>query len=1063
MKRFLPLFSLLILIFSEYSFAQNIQITGTIISSEDKQPLIGAIVLVKGTSNATATDLDGKFTLSVPPDATALIISYVGLKTQEVLLEGKKEFNITLLSEVKEVEQVVVTAIGIKRSEKTLGYASTQVSGDDINMSNTSSAMNALEGKVAGVQIESASGQPGASTNVVLRGYSSITESTQPLWVVDGSPINNESNADLSSNQFAKSVDFGNQANDINPEDIESMTILKGASATALYGSRAANGVIMVTTKSGKKGDKIDIVVNSSACFSTPLRLPTMQNEFGQGWYGMLDLTQNGSWGPKLDGKMQLWGNVVDNQQQYKPFAAQPNNLKDFFDIGQGYTNSIAISGGKDNSTFYLSYANDNENGIIPANVDQFIRNTVSLRGTLTGSRLKVSASANYVRKNSSAIATGQGNPQDGNTLYNNLLQIPRDFSIVDLQNYNNKFNNLDNYFTPYADNPYFILNQNRNLLTDNRFYGNLSLDLTITDWLSATWRLGGDISNSQLTSWVAIAKTDTLSINNIRGRTNVPGSVTDETIDRYQLNSDFLLKAKNKITPDITINSLIGFNSNERYLESLTSSVTGLNIPDFYNLSNSNNPIVSSTYLQQQRLFGVYASVDLSFKEYLFLSLTARNDWSSTLPPASNSFFYPGSTLSFIATDALPQLKKIFSYAKLRAGWGQTGNDAQPYQIRSIYDPGGINLSNGGSLIFPISGINAFQPGVDLGNLKLQPEITSEFEVGTNLRFFNNRLNLDLAYYDKTSNNQIIEVPVPTSSGYSEQVLNIAKLQNQGLEILVSMTPVKTESFTWTASYNFSENRNKVIALMPGTDSLTLLSSSDISYNAVVGQPLGVFKAPAVLTDPQGHIVVNSNGIPVTGPGTQVMGNVQPKYLMGFSSQFKYKAFTLGFSIDIREGGVIYSYTAQLNDFVGNSLRTTYNDRNPFVVPHSVQANTVGGSTNYVENYTPVNEENMASYYNPYYNSLRYRDLFLDRSYIKLREVTFSYDLPKKIVENVKLQGISVALIGRNLLLFTPKSNQFIDPEVTSFGQNDIFSEFGEMAAGPTIRSYSIAIKLKF
>lgn len=1057
------LFTLLLL---QHVWAQTRTVTGTVRSAADKSPLPGVNVLVKGTNNGATTNGEGSYSLQVP-DGAVLAFSFIGFKAQEISVGNQTVIDAQLSEDVTSLSEVVVTALGIEREAKSLGYAASTVNNLEITKGRSANVMNSLQGKIAGVNISTASGAPGASTKVILRGYSSVTGNNNPLYVVDGVPINNSSN-NFSSDDINYDPrtdvndyqDFGNRANDINPDDIETITVLKGASATALYGSRAANGVILITTKKGKSAEKINVDFTSSVTITTPLRLPQLQNEFGQGWSGHFAYEENGSWGPKLDGSDRLWGNVVDNTQQLKPFSARKNNLRDFYTRGTSFINTIALSGGTDKSTFYLSYGNATEDGIVPTDADSYKRNTLALRGSTKGEKLSASASLNYVRKDAKALTSGQGS--QGTTLFQEIIQVPRDMSIVDFSDLDYKFNNLDNYFTLYAQNPYWPIKRNGNVFDENRIFGNVNLGYQITPWLNASWRIGGDISNALVNSFVAIARTTPGSPNATQKQ--IPGRVSERTRFARELNSDFILSTNNDITPDLNLTSVLGYNANERYFKDNLAYINELNIPDYYNLSNSSNPPVAQTFTSLRRLYGIYGQVGLAYRDFLFVNVLARNDWSSTLPKENNSFYYPGVNASFVFTDVLPGIKGALSYGKLRAAWGQTGNDANPYQVNSVMVPGQIFMPFG-DITFPINGINGFEVSNTIGNPKLQPEITTEYEFGADLQFFSNRIGIDLAYYNRSTTDQILAVPIASSSGYGFQVMNLGKIENKGVELLLTLNPVRTPSFNWDIRYTFSNNRNKVIKLAPGLEKVTLTSAYGVEFVAVEGQPLGTYLGYVPLKDAEGRTVVNeATGYPISAPDKEIYGNAQAKYLMGLYNTFTYKGLSASFGFDIRQGGLIYSYTQKLTQFVGNSTNTLYNNRQPFIVPNSVVQDGTDDNGNpvYRENTTAVDVGSVVDYWNENSNPPIEREHMRDRSFMKLREVTIGYDLPKSLFGRLPVSSLSINLVGRNLLLWTPESNNIIDPEVTTFG-NDLAGDFGEFGQGPTVRSFGASLRATF
>ncbi|WP_439879595.1 SusC/RagA family TonB-linked outer membrane protein [Pontibacter sp. MBLB2868] len=1069
MRRLVLLNMAMLLVLVSQAWAQSRTVSGRVTDAANGQPLPGVSVVVKETNTGVATGVDGNYTVNVPPTGATLQFRYIGYATTEKTVGSESTINVALGPDTKQLQEVVVTALGVEREERSLGYAASSVKAEEITRARATSPMNALQGKVAGVNISSASGAPGASTKVILRGYSSIGGNNNPLYVVDGVPVDNGS-GNYSAGGVNRTQDFGNRANDLNPDDIASITILKGASATSLYGSRAANGVILITTKKGSAGEKVKVDFTSSATFSDPLFLPQLQNTFGQGWSGEFNSQENGSWGPKMDGRDRLWGNVVDNAQQLKPFAAQKNNIKDFYETGTSFINSIGVSGGTEKSTFYLSYSNANENGIIPTDADSYKRNTIGLRGSTQGDRLSASSNLNYVRKDVKAVTAGQGTA-GGNALFQEMIQIPRDMSIVDFKDISNKFNVNDNYFTKYAQNPYWTIIKNGNNYAENRIYGNVNIGYKLTDWLTASARGGGDISNALLQDWITPYVHTPGSPNASRNGSN--GRVSETTSFTRELNSDLLLTSNTDLMADLHLSALAGYNINERYRKVNNAFITNLSIPDFYNLSNSSDPATASASESLRRLHGVYAQTEFSFRNYLYLTLNARNDWSSTLPSDNNSFFYPGVNTSIVFTEMFPSvLPSVLSHGKLRAAWGQTGNDADPYSIASVFIPGHVGLPFG-NIYFPINGVSGFERSNQIGNLKLQPEITTEYEVGAELSFLRNRINVDISYYNRVTSDQILPVPVAPSSGYTTQVMNFGKVENKGIEFLLSATPVQTSDFRWDVRYTFSNNRNKVLELREGLKQVRLNGTFNTDFLALEGQPIGVYYSYDYKRNDAGDIIVNeATGMPQRTDEKVYVGNAQAKYLMGLYNTLDYKGLNLSIGFDYRNGGLFYSYTQRLSQFVGNTTNTLYNDRQPFIVPGSVvtvDANGDGspdkdddGNIIYRENTTPINMENIANYWNPTSNPAIEREHLRERTFLKLRELALGYNLPASLVKKTPFNAVSVSVVGRNLLVWAPEGNNIIDPESTTFG-NDLRGEFGEFAAGPTTRSYGISLKVGF
>ncbi len=1030
---------------------------GTVVDSNG-EPVISASVVVKGTTIGTVTDLDGKFSINVPEGNNTLVFSLVGMKTKEV--KATQGMRVVLENNDQILNEVVVTALGIKRSEKAIGYSATSVSGDELSEARTSDIMSGIAGKVAGVQISSSSGDPGASKSVVIRGFSSLSGSNQPLYVVDGVPLTNSSSYS-DKDGLNNSYDFGNGANAVNPDDVASMTILKGAAATALYGSRASSGVILITTKSGAKQKGLGIEYNGGVQFATILKLPEFQNEYGIGWSGVQTYTENGSWGPKFDGSMQLWGQVYENSQKLKPYVAMKNNVRDFFDTGFRYSNSVSFNGATDKSDYFVSFSQLSDDGLLPTNADTYDKYTFSTRASYKVGNLKVGGSVNYTIQENNFAPTGQGL-----TMINSLYQMPRDISIIGLEDQNDPFNTLDYYYTPYGvTNPYIVLNTVDNKFLSDKIFGKVEATYDFLKYFTATYRLGYDGTNSETKIGIPqYAKMMSPTAPNYKDMSSKEGFVMRRMDRRREINHDALLTFDMPVG-DFQINAVGGMNINERRWTYTESSVTGLDNPTWFDLSNSPATPVVDEYLELRRLVGVLGQVEVGYKNMLYATLSARNDWSSTLPVDNRSFFYPGVATSFVFSELLnDNIKKIVSFGKVRLAWGQTGKDADVYMIDPYFTKTQINLGFG-ELHFPLGGRNAFTEGNVLGNPRLQPEITTEFEIGANIGFFNNRFTIDAAYYNKNSDKQIFSLNMDPATGYSAQNMNLGKISNKGIELLINVRPIELKDFSWDVSWNFTKNKSKVVSLPEelGGSSLIYGLNGGIGLYAVVGQPLGVFKANLMERDPDGNIVVDGNGLPISKKDADIVGDMNYDYEMGISTTFKYKSVSLRADLDIRQGGLMYSRTKDINYFVGNVVQTLYNDRNTFIVPGSVQKVTdaSGNVIGYDENTTPIGSASIYKYFD---NGGIEGDgaWLIDKSYVKLRSIVLSWDLPRKWFAKSVFQDINISAFGNNLFVWTPTSNSFIDPEVTTFG-NDLRGKYGEFSANPTTRQFGFNVKVKF
>ena len=1041
LKGFLTLIMALMM---QITFAQEQTISG-VVTDQSGLPVPGVNVLVKGTQNGTQTDFDGNFKISATQGQT-LVFTFIGMKTKEA--PATANMKVTLADDAVALEGVVVTAVGIKREKASIGAASTTINSKDITKASQNNIADAIKGKVAGVVISNASTDPGSSSGVIIRGFSSLSGTNQPLYVVDGIPINDQSNF---SSSLSGGYDFGRGSGDINSEDIESMTILKGASATALYGSRAANGVIMITTKKGKTG-KLAVEFSSTTFATQILRTPNYQSKYGQGWDGQHFLGENGSWGPAFDGTPRVWGNVVDNAQLLKPYSFQEDQLENFFDTGSSRISNVAISGGSGDSTVRLSYSNTQQDGIYPTDADSFERNTLGLSGSSKINKITIGGNLNYVNTNGSGVATGQGL-----SVLNNLMQIPTDIPITEFKDYTNPFHNVSNYYTPYGvTNPYWTLNENGSKYNKERFYGSVDFTAELNKWSSVTYRFGIDQSTDLLRFWTA--EVDALPGSpNDGSSTEQPGTYSETSNTIKQINHDVLYNLSFDLGRNISLASTFGWNMNMRSGYSFLGNVGSQDIPGFYSFANTSDPVDVTTRRNSRKLYGLYNSSTLSLSDQLYLTANVRNDWYSTLPEANQSVFYGGINTSWVFTNTLPAIKSVVNYGKLRAGYGETGVDTDPYQILPIFVQGSTDNQGFGNYNYPVNGVNGYEIGNRLGNSNLKPERRKEFEVGLEASFFKNRISIDMTYYDAKVEDQILNLPLAPSSGYDNQTANVGTISNKGFEALLTFSLFKKENgFNWSTSVNYSTNNSVLEKLDSRLSQVDLGGLSTTSFIAIEGQPIGLIKGSVPQRDPEGNIVVDANGIPVASSVKEIYGDTQYDYTMGVGNSFNYKGLTLDFTFDIRQGGLMYSRTADITRFTGNSITTMINDRQPWIVPGSVVDN---GDGTFSQNTTPIDSEHQDDYYRA--DALA-RSTVIDKSFIKLREVILSYVLPTKFLEGTYVQGLSVSVIGRNLFLWTPKSNQYIDPESSTFG-TDLQGQFGEFSANPSTRSLGFSIKATF
>lgn len=1070
MKRIHTILSAILLMVTTFAFAQNMAVKGTV-TDVNGEPVVGAVVLVKASATGAVTDLDGKWHLSdVAPDAT-LVVSCMGYTTQEVKVSGRKVIDMTLNADANLLDEVVVTAMGISRSEKSIGYAATTVKSDELKSAHATNIANALTGKVAGVQVQATSSDPGAATNIIIRGFSSISGSNQPLYVVDGVPLQN-----LQMNAQEKSTALAGVGN-LSTEDIENMTILKGAAATALYGSRAANGVVLITTKAGKKGAErnFSIDYNGGVQLRQVATLPMMQNSWGQGWNGVQTYIENGSWGPALDGSVQVYGPIWNYQQRIHEYSAKPKNIEEFFDLGVSHNHSLAFSGasGDNKVTYYLSYSYTGDDGIMPGKKDTYQRNTIAFRGSYEATKwLKISSSINFARNSSDVVGTFQGT-----SVIDGLYEFPRDISLVDMKDLSIAFNTPEAYLTPYGiTNPYWSLENNKNHNDAKQINGKVQVDIKPVKQLTLTYRMGVDYADYDTKIGFPQIALDDALINDDKGyapkEMNQAGWVEAIYGRNYETNHDILANYADKFFNDkFEVNVLLGLNINERAATSLTGETDNLTFnTGFWDLSNGSIKQTIAEGQSKRRLIGLFGDVTLGYNDEVFLELTARNDWSSTLPINANNYFYPGATLSWIFSKRIPQ-NDVLTFGKLRLAYGMTGNDAPVYRTKVSYTQAYANGYYGSNIaLFPMNGTNSFIAAATKGSGTLRPEMTKEFEVGTNLQFFEGRLGLDLTYYNRKTTDQIFTLPVDPATGYNSMVTNFGTVSNQGVELVLNTVPVQTKDFRWSLDFNFAKNYNKVEslpdALEGGKSQINSFSAgSDVVYvYAELGKPMGQFYTKRPQLTPDGRPIVGSNGYPLIGADAEDTGlNFQSDWTGGVTTNLTYKGFSLGAVLDVRQGGYMFSRTKNLMQFTGNGIATTYNDRRPFIIPNSVVSDGKGG---YVENTTPIflYDGSYQTWCDTYGFGKGGEYYLLDRSFVKLRNVTLSYSFPAKLLAPIKLSALSLSVFCNNAFTWTAADNYFIDPDITSFaGSGDLAAQFGELYSNPACRIWGMGLNIKF
>ena len=1044
-------------------FSQR-QITGTVVGVADNSPMPGVTIIIEGTNLGARSDSEGKYKLNVPEklagSALKLKATYLGFKTKFATLSAStNSADFSMAEDKMMLDEVVVTAQAVKREKRSLGYGTVTVRSEELTQGGASSALTGLQGKTTGANITNTGGTPGSSTSIVLRGPKSFTGNNQALIVVDGVPINNSSFQN--SDNLNNSVDFGNRLNDINPNDIESITVLKGAEGAITYGSLASNGVIIVTTKSakkiGKKGKDVGITFNSNVRFQSPLMLPELQDKFGQGGNGVYDSRENWSWGPALDGVIRPWGNPVMlpdangnmvSQIRVKPFSAIKDNLRNAFNTGKVFSNDIALTKSFEKADVYFSYQNLYQEGIVP-NAGQD-KNTFRLNlNSEIKDNLRIGVNFSYINTAIKNSIQGQGDA----SFYNNVIQQPVDISYDELRDLNNPFNNITNYYGAYSYNPYQLVEYNKAKSNVNRFLTSATVNYNPISWLSLTNILGVDYYTDART----FQENKFTNTNQHPTQASVPGEYAESIYQNTLINNDLTAAVNREITKDLNYTARLGLNIFSDKLINTYSQTSGLAIPNFFNLSNSDGRPVTENSTAHRLKYGVYGSFDVNYKNYFFVSILGRQDWSSTLPANKRSYFYPGANASFIFTELLKD--KYLTFGKLRASWSIVGKDAPTNVLTTVNVP--FDVSDGfqnTNVRSPFVGYNGttqvagYTQSNSAGNGNLRPEMINSWEIGTELGFFNDRLYADIALYGSSTTDGIFQVNVAPSTGYTRRYINAGKMTNTGYEIMLRAIPIAKPNFKLEATVNFTQNVNRVTEVYPGVKQFSLGGISGASPYVDSGSAYGTFYVNSYDRSPDGRIVVDAlSGLPVSSGKLMMSGSYLPNYTMGFGlSATLFKRFKAAITFDYKNGGVFYSRTKDIVEFLGSGVTTIINDRKDYIIPNTV--NLVNGA--YVDNTTAV-------FVQDWMTQGQAEDYMVDASFMKLRELSFSYSFPVKAAWNKYVKSIDVSLFGNNLILWVPSSNKFVDPEINSFGTGNVQGiDFSNI---PSVRSIGANLKLTF
>lgn len=1052
------LLSILLCAFYLPSFSQSQLISGKVTDSEG-MPLPGVSVLFKGSTIGTITNIEGNYNLSSPDNSTlsdSLSFSFIGFKTTTVAIGNRATIDVQLLEDRKVLNEVVVTALGIKREEKALGYAAQAVAGEEITKARSNNALTALSGKVAGLNFNSAGSGPVNSLRVTLRGDNSlIADGNNALVILDGVPMSNDITSSGVGNAYGAGsghdvpIDFGNSIADINPDDIESITVLKGASAAALYGSRAANGVLLITTKSGSRAQKgVGVTINSSYSINDVLYWPDRQYEYGQGagssindageMYYSYGVSEDGAntgstssaFGPRFEGQYYYQYDPATEGQSAERMLWQPyqDNVSGFFRTGSTLTNNVSLEGGNENGAARASFTHTKNEWIMPNTGFERLSAAIGLNQNIS-KKLKINAKVNYSnRKSDNLPATGYNNQS---IAYFMIFQNPSIPLAAYEKRWKEGLEQIEQIhpFSSFIDNPYLIAYEMTNSVNSHNTLGNVSATYEFSPKFDLMLRSGLALTNERR------AQRRPYSTANFQR-----GYYREQDIDRYEMNSDFLFSYREQLGAAFDLRVSFGGNIMKQRYRRINGTVVGLIIPGEYKLANGINSPVIDSYSSEKQVQSLYALASVSYLDKIFVDITGRNDWSSTLPVQNNSFFYPSISSSFILSDIFA-LPSVISFAKLRLSAAQVGNDTDPYKTKKYY----------GQSNFPGS---ASSPTV-LHNTDFKPEITTSYEAGLEYMLFQRRLGMDLTLYRTFTKNQIVDIPLDYTTGYNAAVLNAGEVRNQGIELGINAMPVDG-ALTWKTTLTWSKNNNKVLSLADGIEEMQVIGhGGNATIGAKVGGTTGDIYGFGFLRSPDGQIIYNQSGMPSRPDQIQYIGNAYADWKGGFLNEFSYKNFSFSFLLDGQYGGIVYSQTHHKMSEQGKLKHTLHGREEGYVIGEGVVLNEEGS---YVPNTTQVLP---ADFYKEFYRRANVESNSFDASFLKLREVRLGYNIPQQLLNKTRwFTQANIALYGRDLAMIT--DFPMYDPETAALNGGTLLPgvEMGQM---PSTRTFGVDVTLKF
>ena len=1024
-SKFKWIFALLLALSMQFSFAQERTVAGVV--SDKSGPLPGANVVVKGTTRGTQTDVDGKFSIKAKT-GDILIVSFVGMTETTAKVGSSNTVNVVMQEGVS-LETVVVTGYGIKRRTKDLAYATKNVEAKELVQASPINAVTALAGKVSGLNIITRNNGVNPSTAIILRGYKSLTGDNAALIVIDGV------------------VQANTALDNLNPNDIVSANILKGASATALYGSQGKNGAVIVTTKQGKVGTALEVSYNTSYTIDRVKYFPELQTTFGPGNNNQYDPYENTSWGPRFDGEPRRLGPILaDGTYQTVNYSAIKNNRRDFFVDGITTINGISLGGGDDKSTFFFSAQRADITGITPN--DKYTKDNFRLNASRKGENMKVSAAVAYFTDKSDVVGTGG---YQGRDLYWSIINTPANVPLTSYKDWrNNPFAQPEGYFNEYYQNPYMLADIARDTRRANRLNANVKFEYDFNDWISASYTLAGTFFNSYAKNTRA-AITYNPALAPTRTDANTVASVAEAMSTNTRVNSDLLFKFDRKLNESFKTTLILG-NAVSTYRQNdISVSGDNLFVPNLYNPSVRTGETSGGSSIFEERKVGYFADLTLGYKDYLTFNGAYRYDKSSTLPLSGNGFDFFTYGAALTMTDAIPSLKSdVINFWKFNASYASVGGAPSIGFINELYGtPSGFPFGTTTGLAVPTSGVSA----------NFTPSYTKSFEVGTEMDLFKKRLSVGINYYNSVSTNDFLSAGTSAASGIGSLRLNAGKMENKGLEVDLSGTVLKGKDFEWKAGVNFSKISNKVLSLSDGAERLqTGLATSEVGVYAQVGQSFPSLYGTAYTRDDQGRVVIDANtGNPIVSSELKFLGATTPDFILGLNSSFKYKQFSLTAVADYKTGHFYYNNLVDALEFTGSTLHSVTSGRQPFIFPNSSYETAPGV---YTANTNITTADGAFDFWVNTYNSIK-ENYVVDATTFKLRELALNYDLPASYIKSTFIKSVSFGLVARNIMMLRSAQNKYTDPEFTNDGQQ--VTGFGTQSQLPPTATYGFKMDVKF